>query len=123
MLFHLSEKAPMENSGIPYADLVVIVLTGVAVLVTVLGVMIALLSILGWENMKKSALETARLQAETQVKNLIKEGAFNDLIKKAIEELAYSIQGYDDEEEADTPPKVTSHTAARPPARSKAGKR
>lgn len=86
-------------------DPVALVLASVSVIITVLGVLIAILSILGYNNIKKEAIKDARTTAKDSVESiakieipkatedtlikLIEANRFDELIQSAVENIAY----------------------------------
>lgn len=103
-------KAEIANIKIPANhDLTAIVLTAVAVIITTLGVLIAILSIYGYRNIKIDAIKNARKTATATVAQMISEElsknlkimmegeGFSNLLEKAVEKAAY--RGIDLEEQ------------------------
>ncbi|KJU76586.1 hypothetical protein N619_28580 [Ectopseudomonas oleovorans] len=107
-----SLKAELAKLRVPEDhDLTAIILTGVAVIVTTLGVLIAILSIYGYRNIKTDSIKSARTAAVDTVSKItpeeiskslqkLMEGeGFNKLISDAVEKAAYRGINLDDEDE------------------------
>ena len=91
-----------------YHDLAAILLTSVAVIVTVFGVIVGILAVFGFKDIKKSAIDSAKVAAIEEVKRQISEdgdhenvgdGELRDFIeaslKKAATELVLKLNGRD----------------------------
>lgn len=99
------EKDILDLKKPANTDPVALVLASVSVIITVLGVLIAILSILGYSNIKKEAIKDARTIAKESVEliakveipkateanliKLIEENRFDELIQSAVENIAY----------------------------------
>ena len=105
-------KAELAKLRVPENhDLTAIILTGVAVIVTTLGVLIAILSIYGYRNIKTDSMKNARAAAidtvskitpeeiSKSLQNLMEGKGFNKLISDAVEKAAYRGINLDDEDE------------------------
>lgn len=78
-----------ETRGMNFEAFTGILLTCVAILVTILGVGIAILALWGFSNIKKAAAEAAVLSSEKQLRDTINTGHFNDVINRAVEKVIY----------------------------------
>ena len=91
-----------------YHDLAAILLTSVAVIVTVFGVIVGILAVFGFRDIKESAIDSAKDAAVIEVKRQISEdgdpekvgdGELRDFIeasvKKAADEIALKMNGRD----------------------------
>ena len=84
-----------------------ILLSAVSVIVTVLGVIIALLAFWGFRNIKLTAIDASVDASEKKINEAISSGRFNDLIEKSIGYVAYKdvmsehSQFIDDDEEVE----------------------
>lgn len=103
----LELRKPVDNS------VTTLLLTSVSVIITVLGVLIAILAILGYRNIKNEAIKDARKTAKETVKivakeeiprateeniiKLIEENRFDRLIQNAVENIVYRDTSMPDE--------------------------
>lgn len=89
-LYTLNSKLKQElDNGSQYSSWTGILLACVAIIVTVLGVGIALLAFFGFRNIKEAATKNAVKQSESQIGKAIQDGTFNELIYKAVERSIY----------------------------------
>lgn len=99
------EKEIVKLSGPDDISAPSLVLAAVSVIITVLGVLIAILSIFGYTNIRDESVKSAKLTAEetiaevarlglqdateTSLIKLIEEGRFDEIIKHAVASIAY----------------------------------
>ena len=89
-LSSVNSKLEQElGSGRQYSTWTGILLACVAVIVTVLGVGIALMAFVGLRDIKKAAIDATLTQSESLVGKAIQDGAFNELIHSAVERAIY----------------------------------
>jgi hypothetical protein len=69
LIFLFWSRGYIEGAGFTSVDLVTIVLAAVAVLITALGIFIALLAIWGYNSLRSTAEDIARTTAENVVKS------------------------------------------------------
>lgn len=81
-----------HNIEMTYVDLVVIVLAAVAVLITVLGLMLAVFAFWGITGLRKQAHETSK---KTVVNSLAVGGELYELVKRTVIETQYRETGLD----------------------------
>ena len=79
--------APPKDIEIRYSDFIIVMLTCIAVLITILGVVIALLTVFGIRNVKVIATRQAYLAAKAELDN--KDSSISKLILKVAERSAY----------------------------------
>lgn len=100
----IEEKLPLENESTGFDVWLGLVLACVALIVTGLGVIIALLAFFGYSNIKKTATIAAVKKSEFLLEKAIQEGQFNEVIYSAVERAVYrdilSEDDFPEEEEA-----------------------
>jgi len=85
----LNDSLTQENDGMSFETWAGILLACVAVIVTGLGVVIALLALWGYSNIKKAATEAAVTESKVLVKEAIASGDFNQLIYTEVNKAIY----------------------------------
>lgn len=78
----------LEPSSMSYSDLAAILLTAVAVIVTIFGGVLALAAIWGFNQLKQDAVNGAKAAGSTEVREQIVNGAIRDYILNEIGRLA-----------------------------------
>ncbi|MFG1483488.1 hypothetical protein ABMA79_09610 [Halobacteriovorax sp. HFRX-2_2] len=104
-IINLLKSPPVENKGMSFEIYAGLALSAVSVVVTALGVIIAILAFWGFHNIKKSAIEAAKdASVESSGRKLeeaIIQGRFNNIINSAINYVAFKDVMSDDESEDD----------------------
>lgn len=85
-LIFFSFLGNLTPNGVSFLDLAAILLTAVAVIVTVLGVAFALAAFWGFAELKRSAVAAAETAAVKEVKEQIENGTVRTYIREAIRE-------------------------------------
>ncbi|ANS83976.1 hypothetical protein VSVS12_00140 [Vibrio scophthalmi] len=102
----LKEQLQSDEEGIGFEVWLGLTLASVTLIVTGLGVIIAVLAFFGYSNIKEAATEAAVKKSELLVLNAIKEGQFNKVIYSAVERAVYrdilSENDFPEEEEQST---------------------
>ncbi len=99
----LDEQLRSDKKGMGFEVWLGLTLASVTLIVTGLGVIIALLAFFGYSNIKKAATQAAVKKSESLVLKAIKDGQFNQVIYSAVERAVYrgilSEEDFPEEEE------------------------
>lgn len=85
-LILLSVLGNLTPNGVTFQDLAAVLLTAVAVIVTVLGVAFALAALWGFAELKRSAIAAAEAEAVNEVKEQIENGSIRNYISTAVKD-------------------------------------
>ncbi len=89
-LSELKKELSLEDKkGIGFEVWLGLILASVTLIVTGLGVIIAVLAFFGYSNIKKAATIGAVKKSESLVQSAIKDGQFNEVIYSAVERAVY----------------------------------